>query len=361
MNQNNPNKAQNPPEFCTKQVADTQPKKQSPLAVAVAVLRYQEWFLLALRQQYQHQGGKFEFVGGKICHGESAKSALVREIQEEIGLSLKTDQMVFIGRINHDYGDRAVILHIYEAKLNKENYHFLRQQHTGLEGQSLHWFDMPTLIKHKDSLPAANAAILDWLNLPDTLYVSHALHQFVDTDAFVAYYVNRLPKDALVYLRSQSDENTDIDILKKINNTRKDIGWVVRYAVYQQLCDDSSLSELTKGAMVKLTADELEYFANNPEQMRDDVVLLLGVHDEQEAYRANHLAKSRRVLAALVSPVLPTDSHQKSEGLGWERFAMLNELCDVPCIALGGMKIEHLPIAKSHGARAIAGIRGLLS
>ena len=43
---------------------------------------------------HQHQGGKWEFIGGKIDANESAKQALMREVNEEIGLSLNTDQLV---------------------------------------------------------------------------------------------------------------------------------------------------------------------------------------------------------------------------------------------------------------------------
>lgn len=52
------------------------------IPVAVAVLRFSDKFLLATRHAHQHQGGKLEFVGGKIEQGETPKSALIREVSE---------------------------------------------------------------------------------------------------------------------------------------------------------------------------------------------------------------------------------------------------------------------------------------
>ena len=69
------------------------------VSVAVAVLRYTDKFLVAKRHMHQHQGGKWEFIGGKIDANESAKQALMREVNEEIGLSLNTDQLVLFSFI----------------------------------------------------------------------------------------------------------------------------------------------------------------------------------------------------------------------------------------------------------------------
>ena len=58
------------------------------IPVAIAVLAYGDNLLLATRHQDQHQGGKLEFVGGKIEQGETPIHALRREVAEEIGLDI---------------------------------------------------------------------------------------------------------------------------------------------------------------------------------------------------------------------------------------------------------------------------------
>ena len=43
--------------------------------------------LIAQRPLHKHQGGLWEFSGGKIDDGETASQALVRELQEELGIT----------------------------------------------------------------------------------------------------------------------------------------------------------------------------------------------------------------------------------------------------------------------------------
>ncbi|NQX01533.1 (deoxy)nucleoside triphosphate pyrophosphohydrolase [bacterium] len=45
-------------------------------------------FLACLRPQDKHLGGLWEFPGGKVEPGESAESALVRELREELGIEV---------------------------------------------------------------------------------------------------------------------------------------------------------------------------------------------------------------------------------------------------------------------------------
>ena len=87
---------------------------------------------------------------------------------------------------------------------------------------------------------------------------------------------------------------------------------------------------------------------------------MVGVHDANEVMMANLLARHARIIAAMVSPVLPTQSHPMAPVLGWQRFSELAGQLSMPAIALGGLNPSDAVTAKAYGAVAISGIRGML-
>lgn len=327
------------------------------VSVAVAVLRYADQFLVAKRHMHQHQGGKWEFIGGKIDANESAKQALMREVNEEIGLSLNTDQLVFMGKIYHDYQDKKVCLYTYEVYLTKKQYHDFSYCQKGLENQALRWLDIDEMIAKVHQFPIANARIMDWIGLPNLLYISHAVDDFGDFDGFVNYYSNQLPKSAYFYCRPCVGNDDAIRLLTLLKSKRPDINFVVSWSVCQVAQD---MMKVLGGIMVKLTCDELEYFSANFDKLPTDLPLWVGVHDKKEAMMANQLAKSHRIVAALISPVHKTKTHPNAHALGWQGFESLAKLCDMPSMALGGLTYFDMNCAKNHGAKGIAGIRGLI-
>ena len=62
-------------------------------------------------------------------------------------------------------------------------------------------------------------------------------------------------------------------------------------------------------------------------------------------------------MGCFLSPVLPTPTHPESDGMGWEKFAELAQLSDVPVFALGGMEFGELETVWQNNAVGIAGIR----
>ena len=48
--------------------------------------------LIAMRSADKHQGGLWEFPGGKVEEGESALDALSRELYEELGIEIDRDR-----------------------------------------------------------------------------------------------------------------------------------------------------------------------------------------------------------------------------------------------------------------------------
>ncbi|NMH59204.1 8-oxo-dGTP diphosphatase MutT [Alteromonas ponticola] len=120
--------------------------------VAVGVIRRADEVFICLRPDHQHQGGKWEFPGGKIDAGETVVAALKRELQEEVGIAVKRCKPLI--DITHDYGDKRVAL------LVREVIDFDGEPH-GVEGQQHKWCSIHQL--NAADFPAANVAILDAL------------------------------------------------------------------------------------------------------------------------------------------------------------------------------------------------------
>ncbi|QJR80016.1 8-oxo-dGTP diphosphatase MutT [Alteromonas pelagimontana] len=99
-----------------------------------------------------HQGGKWEFPGGKIEGGETTEQALARELYEEIGIEVNSSMPLMV--IEHDYGDKKVRLDIHTVTdFSGEPY--------GKEGQQGKWDSIATL--NPQDYPAANIAIIERL------------------------------------------------------------------------------------------------------------------------------------------------------------------------------------------------------
>ena len=110
--------------------------QQNVIHVAVGVIVQQRQILLALRNSKQHQGGKWEFPGGKLEAGEGVQQALVRELQEEIGITV-TDSRPFM-QLQYDYPEKTVLLDIWLVQ------GFSGEPH-GREGQPLRWVNVEEL------------------------------------------------------------------------------------------------------------------------------------------------------------------------------------------------------------------------
>jgi len=105
--------------------------------------------LIARRADHVHQGGLWEFPGGKVEAGETVQAALQRELQEELGVG--TDGYIPVIQVRHDYGDKQVLLDVHRATRIEGEAH-------GREGQPLRWV-MPEDLQVY-TFPAANLPII---------------------------------------------------------------------------------------------------------------------------------------------------------------------------------------------------------
>lgn len=131
--------------------------------VAVAVISYRNDYLLAKRLHHQHQGGKLEFVGGKIEKDERPVCALIREIKEELGVDIAEDDCMLMGRLNHDYDKDAVSVQLWVYRVCLVDGHALIGRRIGEQHQALTWHNKDELLKLGDKMPSANREILSWI------------------------------------------------------------------------------------------------------------------------------------------------------------------------------------------------------
>ena len=125
--------------------------KQVHVAVGV-ICDADQRILIARRADHLHQGGLWEFPGGKVEAGETVQEALVRELQEELAIAVATEGCQPLTEIHHDYGDKAVLLDVWWVRE-------FSGEPQGAEGQPLQWVEPNTLNDYP--FPAANRAIID--------------------------------------------------------------------------------------------------------------------------------------------------------------------------------------------------------
>jgi 8-oxo-dGTP diphosphatase len=126
--------------------------------VAVGViLNAREQVLIARRPIDSHQGGLWEFPGGKLETGESVEQALFRELKEE--LAIEVSECSALVTIEHDYGDKLVLLDVCMVRA-------FTGDAVGVEGQVLRWIGLDQLGEYQ--FPAANKPIVELLTaLPE--------------------------------------------------------------------------------------------------------------------------------------------------------------------------------------------------
>jgi mutator protein MutT len=73
------------------------------------VIEHRGRILIAQRPPGTFLAGFWEFPGGKRKDGETLEQCLVREVREELGVAIRPGR--FVGRADHAYPDRDVVLY----------------------------------------------------------------------------------------------------------------------------------------------------------------------------------------------------------------------------------------------------------
>lgn len=117
-------------------------KNPTTLFVVAAALTTQDGeILLQKRPAGRQMEGLWEFPGGKVDTGESPESALIRELEEELGIDVSGSNLVPLAFASEPLDDRHLLLLLYRCR------HWEREP-VGLDGQELRWvkpYDMHDL------------------------------------------------------------------------------------------------------------------------------------------------------------------------------------------------------------------------
>ncbi len=312
------------------------PNKNKVVDVAVGLIVKNGQALLAKRAEHQHQGGRFEFPGGKVEVGELVTDALARELHEELGIDIHTPQ--FIQRLTYHYPEKTVRLHVYRIES-------FDGEPVGREGQPLHWVSLAQLFDL--NFPDANRPIVRAAQLPQrysmtTTLMTDALDSI---PAWLAEQSIEKETDAWVYVRLPNVSTIVYETaVKHLSMLRPDLNLIAASDASESVNEFIRGRHLTHAALLEKT---------DLSRQSEHVYWFAACHDEASVAHAVRLG----VDAITLGTVLATPTHPDGRLLGWDGFAQLAKLSDVPVYALGGMQVKDLAEAQAHGGFGVAGIR----
>ena len=310
-----------------------QPEKTKIVEVSAAVLQRPDGsFLLAQRPSDKIWAGYWEFPGGKVEPGETAHHALVRELREELGIEVQA-AYPWLTRV-FTYPHATVRLSFFRVT------EWSGEMHPH-EGQQFSW-QHPTKVIVEPILPA-NAPILRALELPALYAISNA------AELGVELFLTRLKAqlDAGLRLVQLREKNLSHDELRAL--AQRVVALAHVHGAKVLLNGDVALAQEVGADGVQLTSTQLADLTERP--MLDWCAA--SCHSEEGLRRAEILGCD----FALLSPVLPTQSHPGAPHLGWDNFAAMAAGSIIPVYALGGLTHEDMQVAWQHGAHGIALLR----
>ena len=102
------------------------------LVVAVALVDEDNRILIAQRPEGKNLAGLWEFPGGKLEAGERPEVALIRELEEELGIKTKEACLAPLTFASHAYDDFHLLMPLYICR----RWEGVPQSR---EGQALKW------------------------------------------------------------------------------------------------------------------------------------------------------------------------------------------------------------------------------
>lgn len=307
--------------------------------VAAAVIRDSEnQILIAKRPDDKHQGGFWEFPGGKVESDEAVELALVRELEEELGIQVEAAHPLI--QVPYHYPDKSVLLDVYEVTQ-------FQGEAWGKEGQPVQWVSGSEIESYQ--FPAANQPILNACLLPGKIAITPFNLDYSQVTQFVGRAADGGAGGVLLRIAGVSDR--DLEVTQET---------VKLYVEMAELCQKKAIPLFVSCSILvanQLGADAVHLSSTRLEQLGERAEfkgrwLSASCHNVDEL----NAAQAKGLDFVTLSPVQATCSHPDANPLGWEEFAQVVSGAQLPVYALGGMKREDFSKARNSGAQGIAAI-----
>lgn len=303
---------------------------------AAAIFNSAGEVLLSRRADHVHQGGLWEFPGGKLEPGEAATDALRRELREELGIHVQASRPLI--RVHHGYHDRHVLLDVWRVD-------GFAGTAVGREGQPLVWVPPGELDGYR--LPAANLPVIKAITLPERYLITP--EPGADMKAFLQHIARAVGGAlSLVQLRAK---HLALPAYRELAGRALEICHAAGARLL--LNADPSLAMEIGAHGVHLNSRRLLALEARP--LGSHYLVGASCHDAAELEHACRLGLD----FVVVSPVRETPGHPGVPALGFAGLRQLTEQANLPVYALGGMTPLDLPTVFAHGGQGIAAIRAL--
>ena len=303
------------------------------LEVAVGVVHRGGRVLLGQRVEGKPYAGWWEFPGGKVEAGETVAQALARELDEELGLTVRASSPWVVRTFSYPHA---------HVRLHFRRIWDFDGEPQSREGQAFAWLDAHAV--DVEPLLPATIPVLAWLRLPARYGISAA--QSMGAEAFLPALDRALAAGLrLVQLREKAMSPQAFDrLFGQVLERCRRAGAVLLVnsehpSTYWQAADG-----------VHLTSSALSALSARPEVK----TVAASCHGHADIARAGELGLDFAVLG----PVAATTSHPGAAPMGWPAFTGLVEQASLPVFALGGMTPSDAAAARDAGAHGLAMIRG---
>lgn len=315
--------------------------------VAVGAIVKDGRVLLAKRAAHQHQGGLWEFPGGKVETAESVQAALARELKEE--LDITPNKISPLIQISHQYADKAVLLDVWRVEE-------FSGEPRGVEGQPLEWVPISQLGEFE--FPAANKPIVSALMLPKIIAITPSQGRLTEL------------KDFVVSAIEQGADSIQI----RAPELKVEKAWSLYQFALDRLKNNAGICWLNSAHVI---GSDGRCLLNEAQLEQVQAIHWKHAHRYLKKQQLNHLgagvagswssvachslddlveAASLEFDCATLSPVNKTQTHPNAAALGWEQFSQWVAKATIPVYALGGVTLDDKSAATEAFAQGIAGI-----
>ncbi len=301
--------------------------------VAGVIRNAADEILTTLRHNHLHQGGLWEFPGGKLEEGEERLSGLKRELREELSIEVETAMPLI--QIPHHYEDCSILLDIWEVKA------FSGEPH-GVEDQELRWSTAESL--KAEEFPAADRPVLTALQLPDRYLITGKAENNGD-------FLNKLERVLVDGVRLVQFRAPELEPEPYLELAAAVVEKAHAYGARVLLNGDPAWVDQVNADGIHLNGHRLKTLSDRP--VAEGKLVSASLHNAEEIARAAEVGVDFAVLSA----VLPTKTHPDRTPLGWETFAELLQSATYPVYALGGVDQRHISESRRQGGHGVAAIR----